>query len=217
MNEPHRRVNVRGKSITTFIAFEAARALAELESGEVLELVADSNDAIRGDLSAWCRATGHHLDDVVTEDGVDRLLIRKAAEARAGGKMAFVVSDAGLEELLSPLGFALAGALEGSDVHLYFQGPAVRVLGSRFTPHLKGWWRRAFSPFARRGMEKAGHIHPHAKLRQLKELGAHLYACYPSMQRFKVSRDDLLFPDVEVVEYLTFIDVMAEADVQIYP
>jgi hypothetical protein len=39
-----------------------------------------------------------------------------------------VVSDPGLEELLSSLGFALAAPLEGAQVSLYFQGLAVRAL-----------------------------------------------------------------------------------------
>lgn len=51
-----------------------------------------------------------------------------------------------LEELLS-LSFPLAAALEGMNVHLYFQGPGVHVLSRRFKPKLKGW-ARPFSRFA---------------------------------------------------------------------
>ena len=39
-----------------------------------------------------------------------------------GKKVAMVISNSGLEELLSPLGFALGAALEGMEVHMYFQG-----------------------------------------------------------------------------------------------
>jgi predicted peroxiredoxin len=61
-----------------------------------------------------------------------------------------------------------------------------------------------------------GHIAPHDKLRQLQQLGAKIYVCGPSMDRFKVARDELRFPDVTIAEYLTFIDVMVNADAQLY-
>jgi len=211
------RINVRGKTITTFIVYEITRALLDKEPGEVLEVVADQDNAIRADITSWAAATGHQLAELVEADGFDRYLIRKSDVRPSGKSMALIVSDPGLEELLSPLGFALAGALEGGDVYLYFQGPAVRVLDRRFTPHLTGWWRRMFSPFARRGLEQAGHVSPHEKLRELQGLGAKFYACAPSMDRFRVARFDLAFPDVQVVEYLTFAKVMAGADIQLYP
>ena len=69
-----------------------------------------------------------------------------AARARA----ATTISAPGLEELLSPLGFALAAALEGTGVSLYFQGPAVRVLVKGFTQKLHGPGQ-SFSRFARPG------------------------------------------------------------------
>jgi predicted peroxiredoxin len=65
-------------------------------------------------------------------------------------------------------------------------------------------------------MAKTGHIPAQDKLRQLRRLGAHLYVCGPSMQHFKVKRDDLIFDDVAVVEYLTFMAVMQQTDVHIY-
>ncbi|MDH3471166.1 MAG: DsrE family protein [Acidimicrobiia bacterium] len=210
-------INVRGKTITTFIVYEINRALSDKEPGEVLEVVAEQDNAIRSDITSWAEATGHQLIEIVEADGFDRFLIRKSDVTPSGKSMALIVSDPGLEELLSPLGFALAGALEGENVYIYFQGPAVRVLERRFTPHLKGWWRRMFSPFARRGLERAGHVSPHEKLRELQGLGAKFYACAPSMDRFRVAKTDLAFPDVKVVEYLTFVDVMAGTDVQLYP
>ena len=73
------------------------------------------------------------------------------------GKLAMVISDPGLEQLLSPLGFALAAALEGIDVHLYVQGPAVRLLTRGFRERLPGL-KRPFSRFARAGLDRAGHV-----------------------------------------------------------
>jgi predicted peroxiredoxin len=126
-----------------------------------------------------------------------------------------VISNAGLEELLSPLAFVLAAALEGTDVSIYFQGPAVKVVTKRFTPRLHGL-NRPFSRFARRGLNKIGHVSPHEKLAELRRLGAHLYVCGPSMQHFKVREDDLIFDDIVVAAYLTFVAVMLRADVHLF-
>jgi predicted peroxiredoxin len=126
-----------------------------------------------------------------------------------------VISSDGLEELLSPLGFALAAALEGMDVHLYFQGPAVRVLTHQFRLKLRGW-ARPFSRFAEAGMRKAGHIPAKQKLEQLRNLGAQLYVCGASMPHFKVTEDELMFGDLPLVEYFTFMAIMERADIQLY-
>ena len=50
---------------------------------------------------------------------------------------------------------------------------------------------------------------------QLQWLGARLYGCGPSMQHFKVQSGDLAFDGVIVTEYLTFMEVMADADVHL--
>ncbi len=209
------RINVRGKSITTFIAYEAAGTLKRMKQGQVLEVIADASEPIRNDLEAWTRAVGHRLLDVEQDDGFARYFIERGYPKENNRNLAMVVSNPGLEELLSPLAFALAAALEGAEVHIYFQGPAVRVLTRDFRAHLPGL-RRIFSPFARRGMEKTGHIAPQDKLRQLRELGAHFYACGGSMDHYRVRKEDFLFDDVPVVEYLTFMEVMAGTCAQMY-
>lgn len=132
-----------------------------------------------------------------------------------GRRFAAVISGAGLEELLSPLGCALAAALEGSEVSVYFQGPAVRVLSKGFTEHLHGF-ARPFSRFARAGLSKAGHVPAQEKVRQLQALGARLYLCGPSMQHFKVAMSGLAFREVTVAEYLTFAEVMAGAGIHVF-
>jgi hypothetical protein len=61
-----------------------------------------------------------------------------------------------------------------------------------------------------------GHVSPAEKLRQLQALGAQLYACGPSLEHFGVDAKRLAFADVTVCEYLTFMEVMQQADVQLY-
>ena len=208
-------IDLRGKTITTFIAFELHRALEPLEVGDRITVVTDAAPAIETDMQSWTRIRGHRL--VSLEQIGDRFTfeVEKGASTTPPRAVAVVISTEAMLELLSPLAFALGAALEGHQVSLYFQGPGIRVLSSGYRPHLSGW-SRPFTRFARKGIEVAGHIAPHDKLRQLLELGARVYACGPSMDRFGVAPDQLAFPDITIAEYLTFVDVMVNADAQFY-
>jgi predicted peroxiredoxin len=126
------------------------------------------------DISAWCRMTGLKLVELKKEDRHQRYLIEKTVMKAQGKKMAMGVSSDGLEELLSPLGFALAAALEGFKVYIYFQGPAVHVLQRGFKAKIPGIGA-LFRSIAQKGMTESGHIPAQEKLRQLKELGARFY------------------------------------------
>jgi len=208
-------LDMRGKTITTFIAYQAAGQLAALADGQTLELITDAGEDIDNDIRAWCQAVGQELVSAGSTDGTSTYVIRKPPARRAGPRLAAVISDPGLQELLSPLGFALAAALEGAEVSLYFQGPAVRVLAKGFTEKLHGP-ARPFSRFARAGLTRAGHVPAQQKIGQLQALGAHLFACGPSMRHFKVAKSDLAFPGVTVAEYLTFMGTMARADIHLF-
>jgi predicted peroxiredoxin/TusA-related sulfurtransferase len=208
-------IDVRGKTITTFILYSAAAKLQGLKEGDVLEVLTDAFEPIESDIRAWCRMTGHKLAAVEKEPDCERYHIEKGTPKGKEHRLAVVISDAGLEELISPLGFALGAALAGTEVAIYFQGPAVRVLAKGFKARLKGMGR-FFSSFAEKGLAQAGHLPPQDKLRQLKELGARFYVCGPSMEHFGVKKAGLAFDDVVVAEYLTFIEVMHRADTQMY-
>jgi predicted peroxiredoxin/TusA-related sulfurtransferase len=211
----HTTLNRRGKTITTFVIYDAVEELGRMTNGDVLEILTDDFEPFRADIAAWCQTTGQRfIDTEATADG-RRFLIEKRPARPKDTSLAMVISSDGLEELLSPLGFALAAALEGIEVHLFVQGPAVRVLSRRFRPKLHGW-ARPFSRFAANGMTKTGHIPAQEKLRQLRSLGTKIYMCAPSMQHFKVSKEDLIFDDLPLVEYLTFMTVMEHANIHIY-
>jgi TusA-related sulfurtransferase/predicted peroxiredoxin len=210
-----KQTDLRGRTITTAIVFAVQEELAELAVGDELELLTEPFPAIVPDLEAWCRTTGHEFVETASEGESWRVRLRKGVPRRNDHRVAMVVSEEGLEELLSPLGFALAAALGGAQVALYLQGPAVHVLAPGFRPRLRGL-ARPFSRFARGGLEKAGHVPPAEKLRQLQALNARLYACGPSLRHFRVDPNRLAFDGVIVCEYLTFMEVMQQADVQLY-
>jgi TusA-related sulfurtransferase/predicted peroxiredoxin len=205
----------RGKSITTSVVFDAAVELQKMSIGERLEIITDDRQFFEHDIAAWCAAVGHKLVASDAIAGGRRFLIEKGTAVEKDTSLAMVISLAGLEELLSPLAFALAAALEGINVNVYFQGPAVRVLSRGYRPKLQGW-AKPFSRFAAASMTKSGHIPAQEKLRQLRSLGANIYMCAGSMDHFKVSESDLIFDDLPLVEYLTFMAAMERADIHLY-
>lgn len=216
MGSEANEVDGRGLSISTAILYEVVTALDSLDPGGEVRVRADATPVIDSDLRAWARRSGHELAAVEEAAGERRYRIRKTDRPMSRPAWAFVISDPGLEELLSPLGFALAAALGGSRVALYFQGPGVRVLERGFRERLTGPHRAPFSRFARRGLGKSGHPSPQEKLRQLRGLGARIYACGPSMEHFKVSAGNLLFDDIRIVAYPSFAEEMEAAGVQIF-
>lgn len=167
-------LDVRGKSITTYIACQALTRLSGLADGESLELLTDAREEIDNDPRAFCRTRGQEITAATRTDGSQQYTITKRPLRPSGKRYATVISDPGLEELLSPLAFARAG------------------------------------------LTRAGHIPAQEKLRQLQALGARLYACAGSMQHYKVARTDLAFDDVTIAEYLTFMEIMAGADVSVF-
>jgi predicted peroxiredoxin/TusA-related sulfurtransferase len=209
-------VDMRGKRITTFIIYEADKILKSMNEIEILEIATDSFEGIESDIKAWCRMVGHKLIQVEQGEDYQRYYIQKGMSEKIIKKqLAVVISNPGLEELLSPLGFSLAAALQGIEVYIYFQGPAVEVLQEGFKESLGGI-SSIFSGFARDGLNEIGHIPPQEKLKQLKELGAHLFICAPSMEHFGVKKSELIFDDVIVAEYFTFMEQMSNADIHIF-
>lgn len=207
-------LDLRGKTITTFILYAIHDALITLFEGERIEVVTDAFPAIEPDLQAWSRATGNALLEVAHDGDVRRFVFEKGPPSRSGRKLAAIIGDDGLFELLSPLGFALAAALEGRDVSLYFQGPAVRVLARGYVARMHGLGR-PFSRFPRRGLAEAGHVTPEEKVAQLQRLGARIYACGPSLEHFGVDPTELAFDDVTICEYPTFMEQMDSADIHL--
>ncbi len=208
-------IDMRGKKITTFIVFAAAKEFKQLIPGETLEIVTDPFAGLESDLQAWCRMAGHKFISAKNDGVFQRIYLQKSDNRPRAKRMAWIISNPGLGELLSPLGFALAAALSDYEVCLFFQGPGVRVLQKGFEEKLPGI-NYFFSGLARAQLSDMGHIPPQQKLQQLRELGATIYICGPSMEAFGVGKNELIFDDIIIAEYFTFMETLDRSDIQFY-
>ena len=208
-------IDVRGKTISTYILFRANQKLKDMQPGQILEITTDRHEAVNNDILAWARMTDHNLQKVVSHTHARRFYVQKSDKAPRQSRLSMIISDPALESLLTPLGLALGAALSGSEVHVIFQGPAVRVLEKDFKGSLKGL-SKPFSAIARKGMAEIGHLPPQEKLKQLKSLGSYFYACGPSMDHFGIQKKNLIFEDIMVAEYMTFMEVMRTADMHVF-
>ncbi len=70
-------LDMRGKTITTFIADETLKKLGDLADGESLELVTDASEEIDNDIRAWCRTRGQGLTAAWHTDSSQQYVITK--------------------------------------------------------------------------------------------------------------------------------------------
>ena len=75
MSDVTQILDVRDQSCPLPIV-RAAQAIAKLDTGDTLEILATDRGAI-SDVPSWCETTGHQLLDKGEEDGVFRFLVRK--------------------------------------------------------------------------------------------------------------------------------------------
>ncbi|MDH3190993.1 MAG: DsrE family protein, partial [Acidimicrobiia bacterium] len=159
------------------------------------------------DLRAWCEATGNHLLDVNDAGDYRIYVVEKGVPLSVVHRLALVISSPDHDHLEAPLSLALAAGLEGVQVSIFFEGPAVTILTAGFGATKP---RRWFGPRRRSSAAEA-----HARVRQIHDLGGDLYACERALGEFEISPHDLAFERVIHGEYLTFLPVMEAADIQL--
>ena len=73
---PSQTVDARGAACPIPV-IKTAKAMKTLNSGDVLELLA-TDPGVEPDMHAWAKQTGNALIGIEQEDGVFRVLLRKA-------------------------------------------------------------------------------------------------------------------------------------------
>ena len=205
--ESRHQLDMRGNGLTTDIVARAINHLDSMPHGEILALKVDAGEAIDNDLRAWCEATGNHLVRVDDFGETSIYHIEKGVPVSVVHRMALVLSAADHRHAATPLSLAQAAALEGVSVSIFFEGDAVSILTHRYVadgPHR--WMRR---------VGRAARAEAHHQVRQIHDLGGDLYACGRAMTDHSLTRADLAFDRVTQAEYLTFLPIMEEADIQL--
>ena len=87
-----RKLDGRGKTITTFVVHEAAKVLDTMTEGEVLDLVTDDFEPFPADIAAWCRASGHRLAETRSSPEGLHFLVEKGRPVARDTKLAMVIS-----------------------------------------------------------------------------------------------------------------------------
>lgn len=73
---PAQTLDVKGKACPIPVV-KTAKAMKELSSGEVLEVLA-TDPGVDPDMHAWAKQTGNELISIEHDAGVFRVLLRKA-------------------------------------------------------------------------------------------------------------------------------------------
>ena len=210
-------LDVRGTWKPYRVAYEVIKALRPLDIGSVVEVITKDDQGLLNDLGIWCRATGHELLGTQLGQGEARVLIRKGEPVRNDRTMTVIMSTASLEAAVYPLDKALAGAVLGMDVSVVFEGAGVRLLQRGYRSRLSGLVGSVFTSKVEQVMKKEiGWPLPQESILILQGLGAHFYLCGPSMFGYGVRDQDLIIGEYTVGAVITWADLLARADIQIY-
>jgi len=210
-------VDARGTWKPYRVAYEVITALRPLRIGSVVEVITKDDQGLLNDLGIWCQATGHELVGTQPGKGEARVLIGKGEPVRNDRTMTVIMSTASLEAAVYPLDKALAGAVLGMAVNVVFEGAAVRLLRRGYRSRLSGLVGGAFTSKVEQVMKKEiGWPLPHESILILEDLGAHFYLCGPSMSGYGVREQDLIIGKYTMGAVITWADLLARADIQVY-
>ncbi len=211
-------VDVRGTWKPYRATYEVIKALRDLETGSVVEVITKDDKGILADIGTWCEATGHELLDSQRQgDAEVRCLIRKGEPKRNDRTMTVVMSTASLEHAVYPLDKALAGAVLGMDVNMVFEGAGVRLLKRGYRSKLSGLVDGFFTPIMERVMNREiGWPLPQESIGTLEDLGANFYVCGPSMFGYGVREDELIVADYTIGAVVTWADLLARTDIHVF-
>jgi hypothetical protein len=198
-------LDLRGRTITTAIVSALRERLAELAVGEEVELLTDAFPPSFPTSSPAARRPG-------TSSSAWRRTARAGRSSCARASRS--VTTTGWPSSSSTTGSRSCSRRLGSRPLPLLAVPTWRCPSKArrctswrlaLDARLRGW-ARPFSRCARAELEKAGHVAPAEKLRQLQTFAARLDACGRSLEHFGVDPDRIAFRGVVVCEYLTFTE-----------
>ena len=133
-------------------------------------------------------------------------------------KLALVVQSGTIDKLYCAFILASTSVAMGWEAHLYFTFWGLQSLakGALEKASLPGDYKH-LEETMRKNLEQMKYPSPYAMLKRLKQSGqCKIYACTPTMKMFGVKREDLI-PEVDsMVGAATFLNIAADADVNLF-
>ncbi len=145
-------IDAKHTSSTPIVLCELLRDFISLNPEDMVELVIKNNKGIFRDICLWCERTGNELiTSEHTSDDVDiHCIIQKGEGVRNRKKMVVVVSRSELRAVVDVMEKALAGAVLGMEVTVFFEGSGVQLLRAGYRAVVGG----LFGSYRKSGVEE---------------------------------------------------------------
>lgn len=133
-------------------------------------------------------------------------------------KLALVVQSGTIDKLYCAFILASTSVAMGWEAHLYFTfwGLQSLVKGTMEKATLPGDYKN-LEETMRKNLERMKYPSPYEMLKRLKQSGqCKIYACTPTMEMFGVKKEDLIPEIDDLVGAATFLNIAADADVNLF-
>ena len=133
-------------------------------------------------------------------------------------KIALIVQSGTIDKLYCAFILASTSVAMGWEAHLYFTFWGLQSLakGAMEKATLPGDYKH-LEETMRKNLERMNYPSPYEMLKRLKQSGqCKIYACTPTMEMFGVKKEDLI-PEIDnMVGAATFLNIAADADVNLF-
>jgi peroxiredoxin family protein len=133
-------------------------------------------------------------------------------------KIALIVQSGTIDKLYCAFIMASTSVAMGWEAHLYFTFWGLQSLtkGTMEKATLPGDYKN-LEETMRKNLERMKYPSPYEMLKRLKQSGqCKIYACTPTMEMFGVKKEDLI-PEIDnLVGAATFLNIAANADVNLF-
>ena len=133
-------------------------------------------------------------------------------------KIALIVQSGTIDKLYCAFIMASTSVAMGWEAHLYFTFWGLQSLtkGTMEKAALPGDYKN-LEETMRKNLERMKYPSPYEMLKRLKQSGqCKIYACTPTMEMFGVKKGDLI-PEIDnMVGAATFLNIAADADVNLF-
>jgi peroxiredoxin family protein len=133
-------------------------------------------------------------------------------------KLALVVQSGTIDKLYCAFILASTAVAMDWEAHLYFTFWGLQSLmkGAMEKATLPGDYKH-LEPMMKKNLERMKYPTPYEMLKRLKQSGLFkIYACTPTMEMFGTKKEDLI-PEVDsMVGAATFLNIAADADVNLF-